>query len=102
MVAHRKVSDHRPNRSTACRWRFTLAPENARHSATLIRPDVGKVGAHFVARLGPRDQTPRRMASERLRCHAGCFRDNYTTHIVRDPPVIYSGRTGNPETLCWK
>jgi len=21
---------------------------------------------------------------------------HYTTHIVRDPPVIYSGRTGNP------
>ena len=26
----------------------------------------------------------------------------HTTHFVRDPSVIYSGRTGYPETLCWK
>ena len=25
-----------------------------------------------------------------------------TTHFVCDPPVIYSGRAGNPETLRWK
>ena len=97
MVAHRKVSDHRPNRSTACRWRFTLAPENARHSAALIRPDVGKVGAHFVARLGPRNQTPRTVASERLRCHAGCFPDFSQEQLYSKPPlkpVSASGPSG--------
>ncbi len=31
-----------------------------------------------------------------LRCHAGMLPGQDTTHIVRDPPVIYSGRTGNP------
>ena len=34
--------------------------------------------------------------------HGGMLPGPNPTHIVRDPPVIYSGRTGNPETLCWK
>ena len=102
MVAHRKVSDHRPNRSTACRWRFTLAPENARHSAALIRPDVGKAGR--ALRCAPGASRPDAPTSGQRAASLSCrmLPGHYTTHIVRDPSVIYSGRTGNPETLCWK
>jgi hypothetical protein len=35
-------------------------------------------------------------------CGLALLPGQHTTHFVGDPPVIYSGRTGNPETLCWK
>ena len=70
-------------------------PKNARHSAPLIRLDAGKDRQ--------RVQTPRQnIASFAAPLSCRMLPGHYTTHIVRDPSVIYSGRTGNPETLCWK
>ena len=41
LVLRINQSGHQSNRFTACRWRFALTPENARHSAPLIRLDAG-------------------------------------------------------------
>jgi hypothetical protein len=68
-------SGHQSNRFTACRWRFALTPENARHSAPLIRLDAG------TGRTTSPDAPTK---SRELRGSVGmqeCFRD-ITQHIL--------------------
>ena len=50
--------------------------------------------------IGMKDRRSLRCSFVRA-CGLALLPEPHTTHIVRDPPVIYSGRTGNPETLCW-
>ncbi len=81
-----------------------MHPSAGHHSATLQRRGVGESCHRAGATMpGHESRRPDKISrASRLRCHAGVLPGHYTTHIVRDPPVIYSGRTGNPETLCWK
>ena len=103
MVAHRKV--------------LVRPPVESLHGLPLaFYPSTRKRPSFRCA-----DSAGRRKDWRALRCAAGASRPDaptngqraaplscrmlpghYTTHIVRDPSVIYSGRTGNPETLCWK
>ena len=96
---------------TPCRWASRPAVPAAKTNA-ISRPSFryapasgsrGIMSSRWRDDARARVQTPRQNPrASRLRCHAGMLPGHYTTHIVRDPPVIYSGRTGNPETLCWK
>ena len=89
--------------------RSLLSRQPCTHQPAIIplRSSVGESGNHVIA-LARRLQGTSPDAPTKSRELRGsvvmqeCFRDIHTTHIVRDPPVIYSGRTGNPETLCWK
>ena len=107
------------NCSTACRLRVSLFPKPERHSAPLFRWAAGNLGTALARQCRGNEVTRRIIEAAPLTglawgnaggygaraCAPGppaCCRDIHPTHFVGDPPVIYSGRTGNPETLCWK
>lgn len=99
-------SDTQPLGFAACSSRLKKGRRQSagQQSATLQRLGVREMASRYRADARERVQTPR----HRWPCASTgvgmeeCFRENHTTHFVGDPPVIYSGRTGNPETLCWK